>query len=174
MKAKQLWEFLEVNVFEVLSAVLLIGSALLIGFEVFNRNLLGFSTSWIEELVRYSIIWAYFLILGSSVAYRVHVRVVFLVEHLSPRNRAALEIVTDLIGLGFFLLLLIFSAKTVHQQQVMNLRSWSGLAMPRWIIYLCIPLGSALFSIRTLMRIAENARHLIRREEPQNNLDQGL
>jgi TRAP-type transport system small permease protein len=126
---------------KVLMAALIAAMVVLIGSQVGFRYGLNEPLAWTEEVARHLMVWAG--LLGAAVAYRrkAHLGMDILVMHLGKPLRRAVEIVLQLLSLGFFGILVIHGIPLV--QRTMGQFS-SAIRIPMGYIYASIPIGSAL------------------------------
>ncbi|MDP5220580.1 TRAP transporter small permease [Ruegeria sp. 2205SS24-7] len=124
----------------------------IIGMQVFNRYLLGSSLVWSEELGRFLFIWSVWV--GCSLAMRSdrHLRVTALSEFSGRRMRFALDVfaqVATLIFCGFVVVwgisMIFFLMRTGQEAP--------ALEVPIYWVYMALPLGMALMSIRCLQNL---------------------
>ena len=104
---------------------------------------------WTEELARYAM--AYLVFVGASVTAKegAHVGITALPNALPPRAERYLRTAALLIAFAFSLIVLNISLDIL--QQMMGTGQISPvLAVPMWTIFLALPIGSALMSIRFL------------------------
>ena len=104
---------------------------------------------WTEELARYAM--AYLVFVGASVTAKegAHVGITAFASSLSPRLERILRTVALLIAFAFTLIvlniswgILLFMMDTGQISPV--------LGVPMWMVFLALPIGSALMSIRFL------------------------
>ncbi|HWQ37660.1 MAG TPA: TRAP transporter small permease [Burkholderiales bacterium] len=120
--------------------------------------------SWAQELCIYLFIWMAKFGAAYGVRTGIHIGVDVLVENVGPSARRAL--VTVALGLGAFFTAVI---AVVGVRWVLFIRDTGqvspDLEWPMWIVYLCIPLGSALMCYRFVqvmtryLRTGELPRH---------------
>ncbi|MBW1999643.1 MAG: TRAP transporter small permease [Deltaproteobacteria bacterium] len=117
------------------------------------RYCFNYSPEWLEEVIIYLIIWSVFIIASSLAEERRHVSATFLVEHLQPKVRRVVEIITGFLVLGFCILVCFWGYQIVHIAYITDERSLTSSRYPLWIIYLSLPVGLTLVSIRYLRRL---------------------
>jgi len=161
---------------EWLIACLMGGATLLIFVAVLHRYAAGtpipvvqdwflkIDLSWAQELCIYMFVWMAKFGAAYGVRTGIHVGVDVLVNHLPPRWRKAYVLVGLILGAVFTGIIASFGAYftwgMAHTDQTSP-----DLEIPKWIVYLCIPLGSALMCFRFLQvawsfaRTGELPRH---------------
>lgn len=143
---------------EGLVAVLLGGAALILFLDVVARYLLSAPFSWGAESVRYAIIWVVFI--GSSIAARrgIHISIGALREFLPAAAQRPLILLVLAICIGFSLLLLNASVELI--QFMRGFRQVSpAMEIPMWWVYLAIPIGAGLMSLRFIQAFWAEARY---------------
>ncbi|HTS21791.1 MAG TPA: TRAP transporter small permease [Casimicrobiaceae bacterium] len=146
---------------EWLIAVLMAGATLLIFVAVLHRYaagapipvvqdwLLKIDLSWAQELCIYMFVWMAKFGAAYGVRTGIHVGVDVLINHLPPRWRKAYVLTGLLLGAVFTAIIATFGAiftwGMAHTDQTSP-----DLEIPKWIVYLCIPLGSGLMCFRFL------------------------
>jgi len=145
---------------EWLIATLMAAATLLIFVAVIHRYaagtpsplqdmLLKIDLSWSQELCIYMFVWMAKFGAAYGVRTGIHVGVDVLINHLSPRWRKAYVLFGLFAGAAFTATIGTFGAMftwgMAHTDQTSP-----DLELPKWIVYLCIPLGSYLMCFRFL------------------------
>jgi C4-dicarboxylate transporter DctQ subunit len=161
---------------EWLIATLMVAATLLIFVAVIHRHAAGYpipgvqdvllkiDLSWAQELCVYMFVWMAKFGAAYGVRTGIHVGVDVVINHLSPRWRYGYVLFGLLAG-AFFTATIgtfgaIFTWDMAHTDQTSP-----DLELPKWIVYLCIPLGSYLMCFRflqvvaTFMRTGELPKH---------------
>ncbi len=111
--------------------------------------LLGINMGWAQELCIFMFVWMAKFGAAYGVRTGIHVGVDVLINALSEKLRAKFVIFGLLAGALFTGIIGTFGAHFVwelaHTDQVS-----ADLEMPKWIVYLCVPLGSYLMCYRFL------------------------
>jgi len=140
----------------------LIGAATIIIFvSVAHRYATGFAEGWVQDaLLKINLAWAQELTIfmfvwmakfGAAYGVRtgIHVGVDVLINALKPNVRAKFIIFGLLSGALFTGIIGTFGAHFVWELAFTDQVS-DDLELPKWIVYLCIPLGSYLMCYRFL------------------------
>jgi C4-dicarboxylate transporter DctQ subunit len=146
---------------EWLIAVLMGGATLLIFAAVLHRYaagapipvvqdwLLKIDLSWAQELCIYMFVWMAKFGAAYGVRTGIHVGVDVLIVRLPPKWHKAYVLTGLLLGAVFTAIIATFGAiftwDMAHTDQTSP-----DLEIPKWIVYLCIPLGSGLMCFRFL------------------------
>jgi C4-dicarboxylate transporter DctQ subunit len=119
--------------------------------------LLKIDLSWAQELCIYMFVWMAKFGAAYGVRTGIHVGVDVLINQLPPKWRKAYVLVGLLCGALFTAIIASFGAYftwgMAHTDQTSP-----DLEIPKWIVYLCIPLGSGLMSFRFLQVAVAFAR----------------
>jgi len=144
---------------EVLIATLIAAATLLIFVSVVHRYLAGIPflfplmaqihLSWAQELCIYMFVWMAKFGAAYGVRTGIHVGVDVLVNQLAPPYRKAVTLFGLLCGALFTAVVGTMGAKFVIELFDTDQVS-PDLELPRWIVFLCIPLGSYLMCFRFL------------------------
>lgn len=133
---------------KAVSVALLAGYFVLVLLQVFFRYVLNESLFWAEELVRAAMLWGIMLSAALVGASRGHIRVDLLESLLPPRGRRALVWTANVLTIAFTLMLLWAGIQFVD-------RTWMQqspvLDVPKWTVYLAIPIGAALETLLMLL-----------------------
>jgi len=106
---------------------------------------------WSEEVTIYLIVWATLLSGGRLASDRSHVAAGMLNHRLSPHALWRLQTGIDVVMLGFCGLMLWLGIEGVLFAHMLDERSASTLQAPQaWVLYLALPAGMLLISVRVL------------------------
>lgn len=130
----------------IMAALLALMSALVIG-ETFSRYLFNQSTTWVEELTRYLMVWMT-MIGGATALYRGElVGMTFVADRL-PRPMHRVLIRTVLLLIAAFLVVVVYQGYHFVQ------RSWvlsaPAMQVPMAWFYMAVPIGAALMLLQTI------------------------
>lgn len=130
---------------------ILLALALVSFVQVVCRYLLGFSFTWMEEITRYSSVFIAFLGAAIGVKYGTHFSMVFLYERLgSDKIRQLLLLFVNLVCCAVLLVVAWYG-----WEQAMKLKRFGTLTavlrLPKYIIYLPIPVFSVIMAVRFLV-----------------------
>jgi len=138
---------------KILMAVLIVSMVVLIGSQVGFRYALNEPLAWTEEVARHLMIWS--ALLGAAVAYRHkgHLGVDILVMHLRKPWRRMVEMILQMLSIGFFGILVVHGIPLVDR----TMRQFSSaIRIPMGYIYASIPVGAALillFAVERIVRV---------------------
>jgi len=133
---------------QAVSVALLASYFVLVLLQVFFRYVLNESLFWAEELVRGAMLWGIMLSAALVGAARGHIRVEVLELMLPPRGRRVVVWLANALTLAFSLILVWAGVQFVD-------RTWMQqspvLDVPKWTVYLAIPVGAVLESLLMLL-----------------------
>lgn len=135
------------SVLTAVSAGVLVVYFALVLLQVFFRYVLNESIYWAEEFVRAGLVWG--VMIGSALVAgaRGHIRIEVLELMLPPAGRRVVVWIANSLTLAFCLILAWAGVELID-------RTWfqrsSLLDVPKWSVYLAIPVGAALETIFTL------------------------
>jgi C4-dicarboxylate transporter, DctQ subunit len=130
-------------------AALLLAAVAVLVADVALRSIFGVALAWAAELTRYSIVWLVFV--GGAIGARsgAHISIDALGIMMSPDYAQRLAQVASLIASATTLLVAWFGWKLVGQMKQFGQTS-ASLEVPMWAVYLAIPVGCMLMSLRFL------------------------
>jgi C4-dicarboxylate transporter, DctQ subunit len=144
---------------EILIATLIAAATLVIFVAVVQRYLVGipllypffydFNLTWAQELCIYMFVWMAKFGAAYGVRTGIHVGVDVIVNMLEPPARKKVVMFGLLAGAFFTAVVGTMGAKFVIELYPTGQVS-PDMEMPRWIIFLCVPLGSYLMCFRFL------------------------
>lgn len=114
---------------------------------VLQDALLAINMSWAQELCIYMFVWMAKFGAAYGVRTGIHVGVDVLINQLDDRRRGHMVIFGLLAGAFFTAIIAGFGAKFVYELAQTEQTS-PDLEIPKWLVYLCIPLGSSLMCFR--------------------------
>ncbi len=144
---------------EILIASLMGLATIIIFVAVMHRYLIGvpflypilfpIDVSWAQELCIYMFVWIAKFGAAYGVRTGIHVGVDVLVNKLSDQTRKPVILFALLCGALFTFIVGTMGAKFVIELYPTGQVS-PDMEMPRWLIFLCVPLGSYLMCFRFL------------------------
>lgn len=144
---------------EILIASLIAAATLLIFAAVVQRYAVGISwlypivydinLTWAQELCIYIFVWMAKFGAAYGVRTGIHVGVDVVVNMLNPKHRFVVVLFGLLAGAFFTAIVGTMGAAFVIELSRTDQVS-PDLEMPRWIVFLCVPLGSYLMCFRFL------------------------
>ena len=132
---------------EAVMAFGLLSASLILFINIIMRYLFSAGLHWAEEFVRFAIMWIVFL--GSSAVARKgeHLSVSAVVDSAGPKTAKILTLFNYLITIAFTGFMAVYGWELTMKFKKMGQLSPS-LMLPVYLIYISIPLGGALMTIR--------------------------
>ncbi len=139
------------RLFEGVAMVLLAVMTAFIVVQVTARNLFALGLPWAEELARYAGLGVVYLAVPLLLQHDKHIKVDLLLLRLRGGAARALQLVNELIVLGFALVFLwggwLFLKRAASF-------STAALGIPNWLYYMPATLGMMLFALVAMQRVA--------------------
>ena len=133
---------------QAVSVALLASYFVLVLLQVFFRYVLNESLFWAEEVVRGALLWGIMVTTPLVAAARGHIRIEALEVVLPPAGRRVVNWAANVLKLAFTLTLLWAGIQFID-------RTWMQqspvLDVPKWTVYLAIPVGAALEALLMLL-----------------------
>lgn len=148
-----------------LAQLALVAMLAVIGLELVLRNTLHWSWEGTDEVGAYLLVAVTFLSLATSYAHGGFHELVLVKDRLSPRSRAWLDVVMQVLCLACALALTWFLARTVYTTWTVDERSLTALRVPLWVPRLTMPLGTAALSVVLVLAILRRLRVALGRED---------
>ena len=108
--------------------------------QVVNRNLIGASISWFDELTRYCMVYMTLLATEAGLRDGSQISVSAVIDKCSPAARRILQLIVKLIVIGFSIMIFVTSL-TIVQTQINSGQVSAGLGIPMVIPYLALPIS---------------------------------
>lgn len=142
---------------------LIVVMAMLIAAEVVSRELFDRSLQVTHELAGYLLVTVAFLGFGVSLYEQALFRVDFLFARLSARARNHVQILFDLLSLGFCLVLEYQLVAFVVSSFTRGYREATELATPLFIPQIAMPIGIAMTIVVLVSQVTSGVRRAIGR-----------
>ena len=123
-----------------------------VNYEVVMRYFLNRPTTWVVDYNQIALLYLNFLAMAWVLSKDGHVKIELLLEHLRPRTQRVLNTITSAIGA--LLSVLLFWYGIVITSNALETGEWyiSGVLVPKWIIFIIIPIGSSLLILQFIRR----------------------
>lgn len=140
---------------EWILGALLIGMSVILLIQILMRAFGGSSLTWAEEVARYFYVWSVFLSLGCTIRGGTILKVDLLLEKLPKGLRQVVQNFLELINVVLYAYLAYYSILVVQSVQSSGQTS-PALEIPMYLVYLIIPIGFVLASLRSVQKIYFN------------------
>ena len=142
---------------EGLNGTLLLAATVILFVNVCLRYFFSASTTWAEEAIRYTIVWVTFV--GGSICAKkqAHVGIDIFITIAPPWLSKALKCFSHLSS-TIFMVLLAYYSWGMTMTVIQTGQKSPAMLMPIWIVYIALPLGSALMAVRFLELLVKEFR----------------
>jgi TRAP-type C4-dicarboxylate transport system permease small subunit len=123
--------------------------------QVFCRYLLSFSLTWSHEVIILILTWAVWLAIPVGLHRGEHLVVTFVLDHLRPGARRWFARSHELLGIFFFLLVLVLSLPVAEAFEGMSM---TALPLPTTVRYYAATVGSLLSALVLLDHLLARRR----------------
>jgi len=128
--------------------------------EVIGRYFFDAPTSWANEYNENLLCWLTMLGGAYCVCTDSHIRVDIVWWNMTMRRRAAVELITAAVPLGFMGVVIWLGTQETWDAWLQDKRSMSVLALPQWPSLLAVTMGTVLMLIQWLARMLRNVIQL--------------
>lgn len=149
---KQLRALLD-KVLNVLSGASFLLMVALTCWQVFTRYILQNPSSWSEELVAYLFAWMALLGASAVVGERGHMNIPIIVDMMKPGMKKAFHIFSEIIGLGFAAVILVYGGVQITSLAMGQMTSSLGVAIG--VFYVVLPISGVLNCIYSVLNIVD-------------------
>jgi TRAP-type C4-dicarboxylate transport system permease small subunit len=142
--------------------ILGLSAALLIAVIIL-RETVGISYDFMIDIIVWLTVWATFLLSGPLYGERGHVAIKFVLEKLSGKPRLGLEFFNALCALTYVGVTTVGGVLLMHTLYSQHQVYPRYIAIPMWIVQMCVPIGLCIFTIFALVelyRIVQRMRAL--------------
>jgi TRAP-type C4-dicarboxylate transport system permease small subunit len=127
--------------------------------EVLRREIFSYSSIWGEEVVRYAFIYLVWIGASAAVRERGHIRIDVILNYVSPRAKAVLYILGDVVMMIIAVLALFWSLETVAVSAEFGSVS-HGLRVSMVWFLLAVPIGFGLMIVRLVQSFVRDVADL--------------
>ncbi|MGH7793278.1 MAG: TRAP transporter small permease [Candidatus Binatia bacterium] len=151
MKAIQRLFSRVITVLEWWSVLLLVMMVVLVSAGVFFRYVLNASLAWYDEFASYLLVWLTFYGAVAASYRRRHIGFEMVVNRLTPNIRKVMEVVAELLILGFQFVLFYYGWLLAHK-----MGDETAISLP-WVkmgwVYSVLPIAGGLMLLISLERL---------------------
>jgi TRAP-type C4-dicarboxylate transport system permease small subunit len=147
------------KILEVVCSTLMGVMTILATWQVASRYVLNKPSTFTEEALLISFVWAG--LLGATYVFgkQDHMRMSFIVDKFSPEKRAKVEVFTEVLILLFAALVLVFGGFKISKLAMGQLSP--SMQIPMGYIYFVLPLSGMLTMVYNVMNIHRLAKSLV-------------
>ncbi len=118
----------------------------------------GTGIAWVEELVRFAVVWSAFLGAYVAMAHGEDIKVGMFDNHMSPKTKLGLGVFIEILVLIFLTTFFPLSIKYLIDVSKYKL---AMTGMPFWFFYLAFPIGSFMMIVNSVLALIENINGLV-------------
>jgi TRAP-type C4-dicarboxylate transport system permease small subunit len=134
------------------AAAIVVYTVLTIDYEVVMRYFFQRPTTWVIDFTEYALLYMVFLASAWVLRQEGHVNINLLLVALSPRVQRLLNAITSVIAAAACCVLFGFSLWVTWDAFVRGEVLWKSTIVPKWPIYIVMPIGSLLLTVQFLIR----------------------
>lgn len=117
--------------------------------NVIGRYIIKHSIPWAEEVCLILFVLAVYFGAAGAIKTRQHLRLEIILSKLKPKARMILEIIDNIVFVAFDILIM-FGLVPLVMQLYKYKTSTAVLSIPKWIIYIWLPIMFTLMAIRLI------------------------
>jgi TRAP-type C4-dicarboxylate transport system permease small subunit len=152
------------NSFEVYIGAFCTGvMILLLLLQVFSRYVLQRAFSWTEELALIFFILSIYFGATAAIRRNQHLRLAVVLDKMSPKGRAIMEIINDIVFFAFNCIILTGLMALTTRLKANNVRT-AMTNIPKWIVYAFLPFLFILMNIRLIQDIIMKIQKMVNAE----------
>lgn len=148
---KRFWKLFEA-VEESIASFFFIGGSLISLYGVFMRYIMKSPKVWTTEIFEMFMVFAIFIGFGMALKGNHHITVDLLYEKLPTNIQKVMDVIANLLGLGFSIFLTLMGMEMVKVAYIQGTIS-IDVGVPLWLTYIAMPLGMALLSFYFFIRL---------------------
>ena len=156
--------------FGMLSGIFLMACALIVFWQVIARRLFHQPTSWEPDITVYLLIWIGFLASGFGLKEGSHVIIDTVVERMTPRVRAALDLCSYLLTAAYGSVFTVYAMRMTIGSFRMKETAYTELRLPIWPVKLGLAVGMFILTLQAF-RMFISKSHTFHKE--RSNLKRG-
>ncbi len=133
--------------------------------QVVNRNLVGASISWFDELARYCMVYLTLLATEAGLRDGSQISITAVIDRCPPGVRRLLQVIVKLVIICFSIA--IFStALDLVQMQIRSGQVSAAMSLPMWVPYASLPITFGIISIVQILALIVLIRSPLNQPQP--------
>jgi C4-dicarboxylate transporter DctQ subunit len=136
----------------VISTILILGLTFIVGADITLRYVFLRPLGWVKEVSEYILVALGFLVAAWILKDDGHVKMDLLLNKVSPKAQAVMNIITSIISTVVVLILAWFTVRVMADFYRTKLVTPSVLEPPKWVLLIPIFVGSLLLAIQFIRR----------------------
>jgi len=147
---KRFWKFFDrlTNVMAALAGVILIFITAAVCYTIGMRYLFTKTTIWLMQTTEYALLWIVFLATTWLLREKGHITTDVIYTHLNEKTKRILDCIMFIIGGIACTFMVYFGIDYTRECIIKGITDVRGVTIPKWIIFIIIPIGSILLTIQ--------------------------
>jgi TRAP-type C4-dicarboxylate transport system permease small subunit len=147
---KRFWIFFDklVDRMALLAGVLLVFITAAVCYTIGMRYLFTKTTIWIMQTTEYALLWIVFLATTWLLRERGHITTDLIYAHLNTKTKHILDCIMFVIGGLACVIMVYFGMDYVRECIIKGVTDVRAVTVPKWTIFIIIPIGSILLTIQ--------------------------
>jgi len=149
---KRFWTFFDrvIDFMAVLAGVILLFITAAVCYTIGMRYLFTKTTIWLMQTTEYALLWIVFLATTWLLREKGHITTDVIYTHLNEKTKRYLDCIMFIIGGVACAFMVYFGIDHTRECIVKGVTDVRGVTVPKWIIFIIIPIGSILLTIQFL------------------------
>ena len=147
---KRFWNFFDrlTDVMAALAGVILIFITAAVCYTIGMRYLFTKTTIWIMQTTEYALLWIVFLATTWLLRDGGHITTDLIYAHLNKKTKHILDCIMFVIGGLACAIMIYFGIDYTHECILKGVTDVRAVTVPKWTIFIIIPIGSILLTIQ--------------------------
>ncbi len=144
------WGFFDrlVDIMAALAGVILIFITAAVCYTIGMRYLFTKTTIWLMQTTEYALLWIVFLATTWLLREKGHITTDVIYTHLNEETKRYLDCIMFVIGGIACAVVVYFGIDYTRECIVKQVTDVRGVTIPKWIIFIIIPVGSILLALQ--------------------------
>lgn len=162
---KVFWSLFDklLNALAALAGVILVFIVGAVCYTIGMRYFFKQTSIWIMQTTEYALLWIVFLATTWLLREGGHITTDIIYSHLREKSKAVLDVFMFAVGGLACIVMVYFGITYMHECIVNNVTDVRAVTVPKWTVFIIIPVGSLLLTIQ-FFRMAWERFTTIRRE----------
>ncbi len=147
---KRFWKFFDrlIDVMGALAGAILIFITAGVCYTIGMRYLFTKTTIWIMQTTEYALLWIVFLATTLLLREGGHITTDLIYTHLNKKTKHILDCIMFVIGGVACGVMVYFGVDYTHECILKGVTDVRAVTVPKWTIFIIIPIGSILLTIQ--------------------------
>jgi len=147
---KRFWRFYDklIEVMAALAGAILVFMTAAVCYTIGMRYLFTKTTIWIMQTTEYALLWIVFLATTWLLREKGHITTDVIYTHLNEKTKRYLDLIIFIIGGLACAFMVYFGIDYTRECIIKGITDVRGVTIPKWIIFVIIPIGSILLTIQ--------------------------